>query len=953
MPKPTQVAMNAKDSQRDARKLVEDFHRYKGIIFRGWKFILICVLAAFTAASIYIAAQKPTYKASSRLLVIQQGGHPVHMQGGIEPFESGGGADDNLATHLLLLKSPVIIEQALALSGVNSVPLGAAIGNLTVKQPDTNAKIIDLTYKSKSAEQARRILDGVMESYKLFLKSNYQKNSSDVIGLITKARDELNAELKSLERAYLEYRQKNPAYSADSSGHTFIQRRLDQWEQTLNQFSARSVQLQSQLELGRKMSRQGVDPATIASTLSQVGAIAGNPQTGSGPPGTSPAPAAPTNDGSYVSIARDFAEVESRRKMAELYLEHLQREQQDSGAAKKVSDREIERAFLDDPEAAALSMKMDAVYEQLAGAKRVARRADSDAAVVLHNKRARALEQQYQRLWEAKKPVIAETLAAQSNPDLGAGCRAALAEVVTLKARESSLRDRLDQVAAEELDKLRLQHAKLRREHGEKHPLVEQVKARIASIESRQQQAAETPGGGNNNSLIDYMTQSLESIEVMRGDLQKKFDEDLALSKKAEITLLEESNLRSNLDRQRTLFNSVVDQLKQARLVSDYDSVSTQAIAPTSVAADSKMTVPLLFLAIVAGVGLGSGVAFVADLLEARVRTLAEIRRLVDMPLIGVIPLMKDAHNVAAGTAGMICHHKPRSTLAESYKTTRTNLEFLRRSRQAQILLITSPFPGDGKTTTASNLAISMANTGRRVLLIDGDLRKPSLHRMFDVTRGHGFGDALTAREPQSIDTLVQATPVNNLDLLTTGRDVSNPAELLASDRLGEFLKDLRPSYDMILIDTSPLLLVTDPSIIAAVADGIILVVRISSTRRHDLDVTSEMLKTLGVPIFGMVINGVTRKEIGYGYGYGYGYGGYGYSSYRYGYGYGYGYGRKRGGPYGPTDEEHTENGNGNGNGNANGALPHDLNPSAGTNGDGNSNGKLGHGHDHGNGTAD
>ena len=121
----------------------------------------------------------------------------------------------------------------------------------------------------------------MIESYKLFLKSNYQKNSSDVIGLITKARDELNAELKALEQAYLEYRQKNPAYSADSTGHTFVARRLDQWDQTLNQFSARSLQLQSQLELGKKMSREGVDPANIANALSQVGMIGGNPPAGS------------------------------------------------------------------------------------------------------------------------------------------------------------------------------------------------------------------------------------------------------------------------------------------------------------------------------------------------------------------------------------------------------------------------------------------------------------------------------------------------------------------------------------------------------------------------------------------------------------------------------------------------------------------------------------------------
>ena len=153
------------------------------------------------------------------------------------------------------------------------------------------------------------------------------------------------------------------------------------------------------------------------------------------------------------------------------------------------------------------------------------------------------------------------------------------------------------------------------------------------------------------------------------------------------------------------------------------------------------MAIPLVILAIALGVGLGSTVAFLIDLFEARVRTLAEIRRLVDLPLIGVIPLIKDTEIVATGMAGLVSHQKPRSGLAECYKTTRTNLEFLKRSRQARVILVASSLPGDGKTTTASNLAITLANAGRRVLLIDGDLRKPSLHRLFDVPRaGRLFG---------------------------------------------------------------------------------------------------------------------------------------------------------------------------------------------------------------------
>jgi capsular exopolysaccharide synthesis family protein len=897
------LAPTVTGAETSGRRFLEDFHRYKGIIFRGWRFILICVAAAVTAAVIYIASQKPTYSAASRLLVIKHTGHPVHVGVGNDPSYSEGLYEDFLATQMLLLKSPLIIEQAINLSGLKSVSIPVVIGNLAVKRPDREAKIVDLVYKSKSADQSQRILDGLIQSYKLFLKSNYQKNSNDAITLITRARDELNTELKSLEQAYLEYRQKNP----DSTGHTFVTRRLDQWDHALNEFAARSLQLQSQLELGKKMARDGVDPATVVNALSQVGMIGGDSPLGSAA-ATSSAPNSSTNNGSYTSIARELAEVESRRKTAELYLAHFEREHQESDAAQQVSDQEIQQRFFDDPEVATVRSRLASATQQLADARRVSRSA-SDHASGLLRARVDALKEQYQSLWEAKRPQIAKSLANALNPELEAGHHAAEAELMTLKARERALRDRLDQVCSEELEKLRTQLDRVRRAHGESDPQVAKLKQSIAKVENRRRDLGDSLAGENSSALIDDMTQNLEWIEAIRSDLQKKFDQDLSLAKKADITLLEESNLRSNLDRQRTLFNSVVDQLKKAQLVSDYDTISMQTIAPISVSVDQTKSVPLLFLAVIVGIGLGSGIAFLADVAEAKVRTLAEIRDLVNLPLIGVIPFIREDQLSAAGTAGLLCHWKPRSALAESYKTTRTNLEFLRRNRRAQVLLVTSPLPGDGKTTTVSNLAITRASTGRRVLLIDGDLRKPALHRMFDVVRHGGLADALLSLE--TVDRLVHQTFINNLDVLTTGCDVANPAELLASERLAETLKELSLIYDMILIDSSPLLLVTDPSIIGAVADGIILVVKISSTRRHDLDATTEMLKTIGVPVLGVVINGVTHDELGYGYSYGYGYG-YGYG--RYGYGR-YGLEKKNAKPYEPCEEPPL---------NHNGSSPHD-----------------------------
>ncbi len=440
MQRPSQLSnpRNANGQQSDSRKLVEDFHHYKGIIFRGWRYLVICVLASLAAAVIFLAASKPTYKAASRLLVIQQSGHPVHVTRENDPFSGGSQSDDNLATHLLLLKSPVIIEQALKVGGLNTALVGSVIGGLTVKQPDPAAKIIDLTYKSKSTDEAYRVLASLIESYKLFLKTNYQKNSSDVIGLIVKARDELNTELKSLEQAYLEYRQKNPNYSADSTGHTFVARRLDQWDQALNQFAARSLQLQSQLELGKKMARQGVDPATIANTLGQAGAMGATTQTGqtgSAAAAAGPATNSAANDGSYVGIARDLADVEARRKTAELYLEHFQSEHQSSSSTREIGDREIERMFLHDPDVIGLKQKYAEVYSQLAAAKRAARSA-TDPGVLHHIRGIEDLEKQYQRLWEAKRPEIAESLRTESNPEVGGAYRAAQAEVITLKARE-------------------------------------------------------------------------------------------------------------------------------------------------------------------------------------------------------------------------------------------------------------------------------------------------------------------------------------------------------------------------------------------------------------------------------------------------------------------------------------------------------------------------------------
>ena len=183
------------------------------------------------------------------------------------------------------------------------------------------------------------------------------------------------------------------------------------------------------------------------------------------------------------------------------------------------------------------------------------------------------------------------------------------------------------------------------------------------------------------------------------------------------------------------------------------------------------------------------------------------------------------------------------------------------------MLLVTSPQSGDGKSTTASNLAISLAHAGRRVLLIDADLRRPSQHLIHGLRRSPGLTHIL--KDVLPFHRVVQQTLIDNLDFLATGSEVSNPAELLASPRLNVLLEEVRPLYDVVIFDSSPLLAVTDSSIIASVVDGVLLVVRVSATRRHDIERTLEHLKTLGTLVLGTVVNGMVREQFGYGYGYG------------------------------------------------------------------------------------
>ena len=758
--------------QTDSRKFVEDLYDFLGTLVRDWRLIAVCVGITLTLAVIYLARVKPVYLASARLLVLQHGGQPLTVANGASNhenlFQSMDGSSNSLATQVMIIRSPLIVGRSLAAAGLKDVSAGSVIAGLSVKLPDPAARVLELSYKAGSRDEAVRLVDSVIKSYNLFLQENYQQNSNDVLGLITKARDELSADLKRLEKEYLEYRQKNTTNPSGEGGKPFIARRLDQWDQAISQAMLRSLQLKSQLELGRNLAEDGASVDMITSALGHLG---GTPVT------PAAAEAGPATGLSYEGLEAQLGEIEFQCQTAESLLEHLRAEHAKAVSAAQVSEAELVREFYAESEVADRAANLKDAKDKFNQTSRVSR-AGSDPSLVELGKRIKELEAELGRMWHRRKPQLQARLAGAGDDQ---AIRQAASEVMILRAKKAALGEQLDQLKAQRLLELQAKHDRLVKQHGPQHAKVQEVREQIAQLNGDANEAPADPRQAQAAALLKSIEQGLKSVEGMRAEVEQRFQHDLAESNKSEIGQLGESNLRNNLERQRVLFYSVVDQLKQAQIVSDFGSVTARVLDPAA-ATENRPSIPLVLIAALAlGCGLGAGAVYIANQLDARIRSLPEIRRLLDYRMLGAVPLLSLGQQGDV-KIGLFSHVKPRSSLAETYKSIRTGIDLLRRNWEGKVFMITSPQPADGKSTTASNLAISMAHSGRKVLLIDADLRRPSQHKIHGLPRSPGLTEVLNDQMP--FHEAVQQTAIENLGLLAAGAEVSYPAELLATDRL-------------------------------------------------------------------------------------------------------------------------------------------------------------------------
>ena len=321
------------------------------------------------------------------------------------------------------------------------------------------------------------------------------------------------------------------------------------------------------------------------------------------------------------------------------------------------------------------------------------------------------------------------------------------------------------------------------------------------------------------------------------------------------------------------------DQLKRLQSLEDKSptTITRLEVAKMNPVAVSPKASKSLGLGLVGGLLAGMGAALAFDKMDQRLRSVEEIGTLLDATILGVVPRI--VRRILPGESGREIELKPRSGVAEAFRTVRTAIYFggpaTAADRVGRTILVTSPTPGDGKSTCISNLAIAVAQGGRRTLLIDADCRRPVQHKTFRLADGHGLTSVLTGAA--TLDEAVRPTHIERLDVLPCGPLPHNPAELLDSQALLDLLGETARRYDQVLIDSPPVTLVSDARVLAASCDAAILVLRHDRSTRRGAQLAWNALSSVGANLLGVIVNDLARQKDGHGYNY-YGYGRYGYA---------------------------------------------------------------------------
>ena len=373
--------------------------------------------------------------------------------------------------------------------------------------------------------------------------------------------------------------------------------------------------------------------------------------------------------------------------------------------------------------------------------------------------------------------------------------------------------------------------------------------------------------GGTASQDAELRRDVLEQIDDLktRIDFTKKEIQNLdaAIPKEDSARAIAElKNRRDLLQQQVSQWQNTYAQLYAAYTGNQANILSIVEQAEPNYAPIGPRTRMNVLLAAVIGALLAVGAILLLEYLDDTVKTGEELSTLTEIPFLGIIPRMHG--NDEAGKR-LVTLDQPRSNASECFRVLRTNLQFSSLDRPLRTLLVTSPQPTEGKSTTAANLAVVMAQAGRRVVIVDSDLRRPILHRLFDLPNDWGLTGMLFGEGNRGGDGIL-STSVDNLRFIPCGPLPPNPSEIIGSQRMEALVERLQEVADLVIFDSPPLLTVADATILAARVDGVLLVADCGVTRRDALRKATESLRQVGAHLLGTVLNRVNVRSDGYYY---------------------------------------------------------------------------------------
>lgn len=688
----------------------------------------------------------PSYLASARILVSKRTTVPVRENAENATFGERG-------EHVALIMSPMIVEAAVkkhkldqlptlanrSLLGGTPEPVQDILDLLKVKRTagsdQSFLNVLELTYESRSPNDANTVVAAIIDSYRDYLDRTRQEYTAQNLALIRQANTDLKRELEGKEREYIEFRRTAPL----------------QWRNA---------------------------------------------------PGT-------------------------------------------DGQAGEVTNVHQDRVQAIETERRTTLLKRTEVLSKLTALEQARERGDSNETVELLVRRFLNFGGTNPQTNQREGSAIA-TLGGNS-------------ALVALETR---------------LLPLFLEEKRLLRDYGPNHPDVKAVRNNIeATREFYRQQGVTVPdslaGAAGTNaatagvvSLVDvYITslkQELAELENRDRELSILFEDESRAAKEFSHYQLQDQKLNGEIKRLNTMWESMVSRLSEATIVKDTGGYTLQVVAEPRDELAFKRTLKIVGGVTALGAVLAFGLAYLRTLRDSTLKNTEEVRQWLGLSVLGGVPEIDvKAVRVRENTSlapSLAYFHSPGTPAAEACRSVRSALLASAHAADAKVIQLTSPETQDGKSLLIANLAVALAQSGRKVLLVDADLRRPTLHTLFGLRQEIGLSDVLAAEI--DIPNAIHTTEVNGLSLIGSGLSPANPAEMLSSPRFEQLLRDVRDDFDFVLVDTPPVLAVSDPSIVAAHTDAVLLVLRLGKSRRDRTKRARETLGTHGARLLGVVVNG-------------------------------------------------------------------------------------------------